>query len=283
MYADDINLLHSGKNLCHIINDVNSDLQCLFNWFSTNKLRVNHNKSNYIIFHSPQHKIPSKLPPPVLFDKNSLQHVNSCKFLGIILDEFLSWKAHINYTCRKITIGIHYLTKVRHFLPPHSLKTIYDTFIESHIRYGIESWGSVCKTSLKPLLTLQKRAIRIMNFLPPWSSTLEIFATSGILTICQLSYFHLAILMYKLFNGLIILDDIILNHYSHNTACRSQSNNPLSTSKVNNNYGKQKINYIGCILWNKIDPTTRNLSANNFKKEIKNHIVCNNSKLYTLL
>src|SRR5215813_15570019 len=100
MYADDINLLHSGKSLCHIINDVNSDLQCLFNWFSTNKLRVNHNKSNYIIFHSPQHKIPSLLPP-VLFDKNCLQHVNSCKFLGIILDEFLSWKAHINYVCKK--------------------------------------------------------------------------------------------------------------------------------------------------------------------------------------
>ena len=89
--------------------------------------------------------------------------------------------------------------------------------------------------------------------------------------------------MYKLVNGLIILDDIILTHFSHNIACRSQSNNPLSTTKVNTNYGKQKINYIGCILWNNIDPATRNLSANNFKKEIKNHIVCNNSQLYTLL
>jgi len=48
MYADDINILHSGKNLSHIINDVNSDLQCLLNWFTTNKLLVNHNKSNYI-------------------------------------------------------------------------------------------------------------------------------------------------------------------------------------------------------------------------------------------
>src|SRR5215813_9694970 len=216
------------------------------------------------------HNIKFQVSSPLYFLIKTVSNMlTPANFLVLFLMSSCPGK-HTSITfVKKITTGIHYLTKVRHFIPSHSLKTIYDTFIESHIRYGIESWGCVCKTSLNPLLTLQKRAIRIMNFLPPWSSTLEFFATSGILTICQLSYFHLAILMYKLVNGLIILDDIILTHFSHNIACRSQSNNPLSTTKVNTNYGKQKINYIGCILWNNIDPATRNLSANNFKKEIK--------------
>ena len=54
--------------------------------------------------------------------------------------------------------------KLRHLINLTLLKNVYYSIVYSHLIYGIEVWGSACQTELKPILTLQKKAMRMMSF-----------------------------------------------------------------------------------------------------------------------
>src|SRR5215813_13066958 len=129
-----------------------------------------------------------------------LEMVQSSKFLGVILDDRLTWKPHVNQISKKLSTGISFLTKVCSVFPCNILKYIYRSFVECYITYGIESWGSTYKTTLKPVYILQKRAMRIIHNIPPKSSIMEKFSTEGLLTVFQLAFQQLALAMYKITN-----------------------------------------------------------------------------------
>src|SRR5215813_7459052 len=152
-------------------------------------------KKTKIICQSSQHSVPSVICS-INYNNRPLQSCKSTRFLGIFLDDTLSWKNHINHVCQKIATGIYYILKARHIFPKRILHSLYISFIETHLTYGIESWGTASPSILKPLHILQKRAVRIMHFLPPSTSVSEVFPTSGILHIHQLAYYRLVMFMH---------------------------------------------------------------------------------------
>jgi len=193
----------------------------------------------------------------------------------------MSWKTHVNQVLKKIAFGINCLLKIRYLFPKYILHTVYACFIESHLTYGIESWGNACQTVLKPLYLLQKRALRIINFLPPSASVSEIFPIEGILTIHQLAYYRLAILLHRLINTSLALPDIIVTTGNRVRTLRTPPETLLSVYKVRTNYGKQRIGYIGCNLWNCLNPSLKKLkSLSLFKKELKTSIIWMDSNFY---
>src|SRR5215813_15564880 len=89
-------LIYSSKDLSKLIPNINDDLLNLNDWFMNNKLTVNTKKITYIIFRSSQHSVPSVIPP-INYNNRSIQSCKSTRFLGIFLDDTLSWKNHINH------------------------------------------------------------------------------------------------------------------------------------------------------------------------------------------
>ena len=87
----------------------------------------------------------------------------STKFLGILIDENLSWKQHISYLNSKISRTLFTINQVKHFLPYDSLTKLYSTLVESHLSYGIMTWGNASECAKYKILLLQKRAIRAIN------------------------------------------------------------------------------------------------------------------------
>ena len=136
MYADDVCLMYTSRYITNLVTNINEDLIQLNNWFDYNKLTVNTNKSNYMIFHSKHNKILSNTPP-IKINMQKLEMVQSSKFLGVILDDRLTWKPHVHQICKKLSTGISYLTKVRSVFPCNILKYIYRSFVECYITYGI--------------------------------------------------------------------------------------------------------------------------------------------------
>ncbi len=65
------------------------------------------------------------------------QNEKSLEFLGIYMDETLTWKHHIEKVCSNYIIN-----KVKHVFAKSTLKTLYLTLIQSHINYGLSIWGS---------------------------------------------------------------------------------------------------------------------------------------------
>ena len=96
MFADDTNLFFSHKNIKDLFQAVNSELGKIFQWFNANKLSLSKDKTKYTFFHKAREKdnIPLKLPALFINDKE-IERVTSIKFLGVLIDEYLSWKDHI--------------------------------------------------------------------------------------------------------------------------------------------------------------------------------------------
>ena len=110
----------------------------------TNKLSVNINKTNYVIFSSKQKT--TKINLPVLFDDKPLKRVNVVKFLGIYIDENLTWKYHIDHVCNKISKSIGGIARSRFVLSTKTKLSLYYSLIYPYINYCNVIWSSTYVT-----------------------------------------------------------------------------------------------------------------------------------------
>ena len=95
MFADNTNLFYSNKDINTAFLKVNDELQKINEWFISNKLSLNVKKTKYSFFHKPSKKDDIPLVLPKLNINNSeIARTESIKFLGVLLNENLSWKTH---------------------------------------------------------------------------------------------------------------------------------------------------------------------------------------------
>ena len=92
LFADDASIFLSHTDQGYLISTMNAELEKINIWMKTNKISVNTSKTNYIIFRPKQKSISMNLP--ILFDTKPLKTVNVVKFLGIFMNENISWKHH---------------------------------------------------------------------------------------------------------------------------------------------------------------------------------------------
>ena len=150
MFADDTNLFYSHKNIKSLFETVNKELANISTWFQANKLSLNANKTKYIFFHKQRESenIPLKLRV-LKIDDIEIKREQSLKFLGVLIDENLTWKNHIELLENKISKNIGVLFKASKLLNMRCLKNIYFALIHSYISYANIAWGSSFKTGLK--------------------------------------------------------------------------------------------------------------------------------------
>ena len=198
MFADDTNIFLSGKNITELFSKMNKELKNIALWFQCNKLSLNVKKTKFSLFHSARKKsiIPDELPV-LKIDNTDIARDNVTKFLGILIDENITWKPQIANTLTKISkiIGIFY--KSRNTLSKHLLKQLYFSFIHSYLNYGNIAWGSTCKTNLISLYRSQKHAIRVINFKNRYTHTKPLFKEMKILNIYEINVFKVICFMFK--------------------------------------------------------------------------------------
>lgn len=162
LFADDTNLLHSDCSLDNLISVVNSELDKLSCWFKANKLSLNLEKTNFIMFGNKYVDI-SKCIDHVKIDGCNIVQVKSVKFLGIFLDEKLNWQAHISKVSSAISRNIGIIYKARDKLPVDALLTLYNCMILPHLSYCCIVWGNTYQNNLDCLVKLQKKAMRVIS------------------------------------------------------------------------------------------------------------------------
>ena len=141
---------------------MNDELLKIVDWLTANKLSLNVKKTNYIIFHPYQkhlnYDVSIKILDNCVNKSFSLERKEYVKYLGVMIDNHLSWKHHINYVALKISRNIGILSKLRHFVSPKTLFGIYNSLIFPYLSYGLVAWGQAAKTHLEKLLRLQKKS-----------------------------------------------------------------------------------------------------------------------------
>ena len=113
-----------------------------------------------MIFHKPQKKIP-KLSLNI--NNIEIEKVQNFTFLGLTIDENLSWKSHIMKTGGKIAKIIGIMSRLKHFIPRNILLSIYNALILPHLNYSLLTWGY---GNLNRLIKLQNKAVRIISNSP---------------------------------------------------------------------------------------------------------------------
>ena len=82
----------------------------------------------------------------IVLNDTILERVKVTKFLGVLIDECLTWKNHIDCISKTISRNIGVMNKLKHSIPHCILRTLYCTLILPYINYGILIWGNTCKS-----------------------------------------------------------------------------------------------------------------------------------------
>ena len=272
MFADDTNLFYSHENIFQLFSKVNFELSEINQWFNANKLSLNVTKTKYSFFHKPsiKDKIPLQLPK-LFIDNYEVKRKNSIKFLGILLDENLTWKEHIKFTENKIAKNIGILFKAKPYLNKECMLSLYFSYIHSYINYGSIAWASTNKSNLAKILKQQKHAIRIIFNKNRFDHTKELFRSNKILNIYQLN-----ILKNTVFMQQVNIKSAPKVFYSKFL----KPSHPYPTNFSNSNYiqpftklnlCKFRISYRGPYLWNNLLNYKEKQIQNteDFKKKVK--------------
>jgi len=258
LFADDTSLLLSDKNLSNLVNNINSELSIMKSWFAANKLSLNTNKTNYIVFHSPQKKIPPDVID-IRIGSSSISQAKSIKFLGVYIDENLSWKKHLTMKANQILKITSVMSRLKYSISHETLKTIYSSLVSPHLSYGIISWGSTISKEMNRMKTLQKKALRTINKAKYNSHSNPLFKKSEILKVDDLYKQECT----KLFirnrqNTLPIyfIDQLVVNSqiHGHNT----RHNQDLHSNSVRSRMDQQQISVKISNVWNNLPEDIRN-------------------------
>ena len=119
---------------------------------------------------------------------------------GILIDNNLSWKNHIDHISSKVSKGIGMIARLRHLVPLATLLNIYRSLIEPYISYGLIAWGQAANIQLNKVLISQKRALRLMYFVDSKAHSAPLFIHSRILPVTMLYYHLVSSLMHDINN-----------------------------------------------------------------------------------
>ena len=213
----------------------------------------------------------------MIFDNDQNKNVAlECKefvrYLGIIIDNNLSGKHHIDHVAIKMSRTGGLIGKLRHFLPRHTLLRIYRSLVAPYLTYGLTTWGRAYKSHLEKPLKLQKRALRFIYFSERNQHAIPLFIDAGVLPLKFLYYEHLANLMFEIrhSNAPGNIQDLfqdISDIYSYNTGFSASNNFYTQSSRLS--IQVNSFSRIGTKMWNEMPVSLRKRSKNAFKRKIK--------------
>ena len=159
-FADDTTLYIGSKHPRYLKYCLEEDLKSLHEWFNSNKLTLNIEKTVGLLFS------PNGTKPNIKIELNSFRipMLETAKFLGTWVDQNLSWKTHVDKLVLWITSRNALLKRGKRLLNKHALKVMYYAQIHSIIQYGIVIWGNmISKTLLNKLQKLQNTSVRLLE------------------------------------------------------------------------------------------------------------------------
>lgn len=270
LYADDTCLFYFDQSVDKIIEQAQQDLNILNTWLKSNLLTINIAKTNYIVF-AAKNKIIGDFNQLTINDE-PIQRVNQEKYLGLILDQQLTWKPHIDKIRAKVTSLTGALRGIVKCLPYKVRLTIYNSLAKSQLQYLIEIWGSAAKSHLNKLQTAQNKLIRILFGYKRLTSTVKIYKETKLMNLSQLHKYNTCILIRKIITK-DIRSNITFSKRSQIQKRITRQANHLILIKHRTNYGKKCITNEGAQHYNKIpDYIKDSKTITTFKNKLKYHI-----------
>ena len=169
LFADDTNLHLSHHNIITLQSQVQQEIEKISNWMISNKLTINYKKSYYIIIGNL--KSVDKAKFNLTINHNLIKKSEFVKYLGVFLDDKLSWKIHIEKICQKLSRVCGIIYNLRYYVPLSTRKLVYFSLFHSQLQYSLLNWGRAAKSNLQKLVILQNKILRASLFRPKHHQT----------------------------------------------------------------------------------------------------------------
>ena len=196
-FADDTSLLNCNHSLKKLNKQVNHDLRLLNEWLRANKISLNADKTEIILFRSSakktlmkSYKFRIRHKKQINTEEKSLNFridgqkicLSSCvTYLGVKLNQFLNWNEHFATIFPKLSRANGMIAKMRHYVPRNTLFNIYHAIFGSHLNYCSLVWGKLPQYILDKIRSLQNNALRLMYFKNRFEHAAPLYQDSNIL------------------------------------------------------------------------------------------------------
>ena len=264
-------IVHLKALLLHKKN-IENDMCALSDWFCANKLSLNAQKTNFMVF-SPKNK-PTNITSLNL-ENQIIQKVNSAKFLGIFIDDELKWSVHINHVLKRVSSGSYALHSVKRFLSRDNMKTLYYSLIHSHLSYGTLLWGSAFQYRIHQLEVIQKKSVRNICNATYNAHTGPLFKQLRIPKLVDIYNSQLCKLMYLFTNGTLPcpLQMVFKRNSDVHTYPTRIAHDPHFVARTNHYFSKFFM-YQAPVAWSKLPVLTKSCKTiQTFNYHVKRYFI----------
>ena len=254
LFADDTTLFLSGKDPVEVNILLNSEIVKIHKWFLANKLLINFEKTNYVIFKT-RNKYVNEAAIKICINSKEIKQVHQVTFLGVIIDENLTWKDHIYYISNKLSKVIGVLNRLKDILPLRILVQLYNSMILPYFNYCIIVWGNCASYLLQKLFLLQKRAVRVITNSYYRAHTGTLFFKLKFLKLYDLYDISIGAFMFSYMYNITTLPDCFNNYFIFNRDINQYStrnSHKLYVPSFRYNLSRTVIKYKGSIIWNNL-------------------------------
>ena len=172
-FADDATAHTSNKDIEIINAELQSDFSIAVSWSKQNKLPINYDKTTYMVLGAKK-RIKDEYHLVLKADNHTIDKVTKQRLLGIIIDDHLTWTAHIDYLCSTLSAKISLLRQLSAYVPQVIQKLYYQSYILPLLDYGCNTWGTTSSANIERLSKLQKRACCTNNIKSRFFDTIKI-------------------------------------------------------------------------------------------------------------
>lgn len=228
------------------------DIDTIYNWLSQNKLSMNIKKTKIMIIKSDTNKTQNT-NIKITIKNETLEQVDSYRYLGITIQNNLKWDKHINIIKRKIIAMSGVVYRLGNRLNNQTLRSIYFAYIHSQLSYLAPIWGpTTAKYHITSLQISQNNAVRRIfskNYHTDNMHTIDIYKANNILNVEQIIKIDSTLLMIKLSRNMIKSDiqiDRVGDGHHHHT----RHGNNIVISNYRTNIGRNNVSNHAAIQYN---------------------------------
>jgi hypothetical protein len=276
MYADDTSLYLSVKptELEDAVEQMVSCISLVQNWMCSHQLKMNDDKTEYLIISSKhmEHKIA---PAPLVIGNSEINPSQSARYLGVTIDRFVTMESHISNVCRSSYMQLKNIAKLRPFIDRSSMECIIHGFVTTRLDYCNSLLCGLPSTMLHRLQLIQNTAARILTGTPKFEHITPVLRTLHWLPVEQRIRYKILLTVFKALHKLAprYIQDMIVP-YIPSRNLRSLDLNLLVVPRTSSSLIQARaFSVAGPLMWNSLPPEMRGLdSINKFKSKLKTYL-----------
>lgn len=253
MYADDTAIYVSCSNISILTLRLQTDLISVSQWLDINKLSLHVGKTSSMLVCSRQKRSHLTNGLMLSLQGSDILQTDSCKYLGVDIDQNLTFDNHVNSIMCKIRRSLGVLKRTCQYIPLQSRITMYNTIVLPHFDYCSTVWDTCSDSHISKLQVLQNRGMRLILGCDRHTHISDMLSRLKWLNVRQRLFLTKGVFMYKIINK--ITPDYMSN------VCTSLPHNHFTRSQTSNQYRlishQKSLSTRGVQIWNSLPHTIK--------------------------